>query len=353
MRRIVNRSQSHLVIFLSVLVIINIILIVIIMLRPKSKPNHRIVRVLTNQVYEPVVSDHFDSPCPEIEMCSTQGQIIKLSDLIGDVIVLRFTKLHSQDLPYLLYLEHLYKRFQKYGIHLFFINLLGKSYSPLINVNNSFFVPLVDDDGYISSLFNARLNDTIIIGRDFKIKFKHNEMANLVIYSQIMRYLFEGSSPPNDLTNRELYFILKKINYRNIKNGKIENLGMTTKGKKSFIALFISQCFGCPEHQRISLMKELAAKIKKDETKIILLFGKGNKFEAIKKFSEKNGLIGYITIGTIQDSLNLSEEEYYQIFKFDVDPRSFILGKNGKILFSEELKDFKKVNINFLIKEVT
>lgn len=307
------KSTNWINLFLVVLVTANIILITKAIINSKSNPTRRIFTSSSTQPNQIIQSDFFDSPCPDIEMVSTQGQDIKLPNFVGDVIVLRFTRSHPQDFPYLLYLEHLYNKFKDKGLQLFFIKLLERSETIPMNKPFDFIAPMIEDDGYIASLFQARLNDTIIVGKDFRIKFKHNQIVNRIIYNQIVRYLFEDSLPPHALSDTELASLLKKIDYRNIKNGELENLEISINNKPSLITLFVSQCLGCPEHRRITIMKQIASEIKPDKAQIILLFGKGNNFETTKKFAEQNDLLDYITIGVIQDSENVSNEDYYQI----------------------------------------
>jgi hypothetical protein len=56
-------------------------------------------------------SDFYNKPCPDVEMYSTDGKKVALSDFSGEVIVIRFKRFHPQDIPYLIYQDHLYDCF--------------------------------------------------------------------------------------------------------------------------------------------------------------------------------------------------------------------------------------------------
>jgi hypothetical protein len=112
----------------------------------------------------------------------------------------------------------------------------------------------------------------------------------------------------------------------------------------------VSPCFDCKEHRKIQLMKEIAIEKNLNKEQLILLFGRGNGFDLIKRLSDRNELSRYLTVGIIQEFSELSEEEYYQIFELDVDPRIFIF-KENEIIFSEKLTDRNKINLDFFSKK--
>ena len=95
-------------------------------------------------------------------------------------------------------------------------------------------------------------------------------------------------------------------------------------------------------------MKELSSNY---EGEIVFLFGRGNNFNTVKQFSDRNEL-GDFTVGIIQPSQDLYEEDYYRIFKFDVDPWILVLGESGEIRYEEELRDQRKLNLDFLLKKI-
>lgn len=344
MKRKIQFSKKFLFPIFIILVIGNIILIILninYLRTKKTQSNYPFSQILRQEFY--------NSPCPDINMVNIQGKKIRLFDLKGDVILVRFTGFQNPELPYLHYLEHLYKSFEYEGMHLFFIYHKGRENSELIKEFISLSVPIIEDDGSISSEFSSRANDTIIIGRDFKIKFKSNQWNNRAIFNQSVRLLYENEDFRFiNLSDIELGSLIKRISYLNIKNNEMENLELKINKKPSIINIFISTCFSCKEHARVRLMKDLSPKYKGE---IVFLFGRGNYFDSVKQFSERFELEHFI-VGIIQPGEDLYEEDYYRIFKFDVDPRIIILGENGEISYKEELKDQRKINSDFLLKKI-
>ncbi len=299
--------------------------------------------------YQIVQPDFFNSPCPDIEMTSIQGKKINLYDLKGDVTIIKFTLFHYLDLPHLHYLEHVYRSFENEGLHLLLIYPKGRQNTELIDEFIPLSIPIIEDDGFILSKFSVRLSDTLIIGRDLKIKLKSNLLANRSIFNQVVRFLYEDKDfHPIYPSDNELSSLINRISYLDIKNGEMENLGQKIKNKYSLINIFISTCFSCKENKRIRLMKELISEFKGE---VVFLFGRGNNFNSVKQFSEINELENF-TVGIIQPSESLFEDDYYRIFKLDVDPRIFILKENGEIQYKEELKDQRKINLAFLLSKI-
>lgn len=344
------KSGNWLMALLSVIVIINTVLVITILFKRKSNIDRRAYVPNIFQKNQKEKSDFFDSLCPDIEMFDTHGQKIALSKFGGEVIIIRFTKFHLLDLPYLLFLEHLYKKYQEKGVHLFFIKLLGQNYSNATQEQFNYSVPIIEDDGFVSSIFNARLNEIVIIDRDFRMKFKDNQSPNRMIHDQLIRYLFEGTTMMPSISDEKLGLIMKEIYLRDVKSAKITNLGDLIKDRHAFVHLFISTCLSCPEHQRIALMKDVSSQIN-NKVQNIFLFGSGNNFNYIKKFAEKNELFDNFTVGIIQKSDNLSEKDYYQVFKLYLDPYLLIF-KKGEIVFSEEIINQREINSEFLIKSI-
>jgi hypothetical protein len=331
---------------LTILVITNIILIIKIVARPKQNPYLSQFKPEISQAIESSYSDFYNSPCPDMELFDSTDKRIRLSDLAGEVIVLRFSRLTPQDLPYLIYLEHLNNRFKSNGLHIFFIHLLSRRYMPTFDPGYVFPFQIIEDDGYIASIFQAKLNDLIIVGRDFKLKFKHNQVSNSTIYNQIVRYLFEDSALPPSSAKEDVGVLLKNVYYKNVRSGQIENLERASEGFPALITLSISPCLNCPASKRLSLMRELSSSNK--EAKFYLLFGRGNNFETIEKFAMKNNLMNDTIVGLIEDVGNLPDDDYYRIFKYNIDPCTYITNKKGKIIFAENQKNSNRIDSQFL-----
>lgn len=336
--------------FLILVTLINIIIFAYRFIKPKPKEGSETMRLSNPQTNHIAQSEFFNSSAPDVEMLTSKGEKIILSNFVGDVIILRYTRFHLKDLPSLIYLEHLHEKYREHGFHLFIIKLVGIGYGGSMDSSINLSVPIIEDDGFISGIFQARLNDTILIGRDFRIKLKHNNLENRTIYNQVKRYLFKDSVPPSELAKDELNLLVKQLYFRNIKDGDILNLGKLTKNNISIVNLFVSTCFACPDQRRILLMKEIASQYNKIQ--VIILFGKGNNSSLIKKFAEKRDLLKNTIVGVIQKSGNKIDKDYYKIFQLNVDPRMFII-KNGVIVFSENLKNQRKINLDFLSKKIS
>jgi hypothetical protein len=292
-------SLNWLSIFLVLLIIVNIFLIFNILLKSKNGRNQLISQsesLLTKQIEE---SNFYDSYCPDIEMIDINGQRIKLNNLAGDVILLRFTRFHPQDIPYLLFLDHLGRKYKNKGFHYFTINSIGRSYSEITDESFSFSGPIIDDDGYIAGRFQVRLNETILVGRNFRIKIKSNRIPNRMIYSQVARHLFGESIQPDSISNDELTSIFKKVRIKNDVDEKMMGLDKLINDNSCYIGLIVSPCFDCRENRKIQMLKQISDQEKVDRKQIILLFGQGNSHDMIKTYCERNELFKYMTIGII------------------------------------------------------
>lgn len=293
----------------------------------------------------------FDTPAPDFTMPTIGGSNITLSNLSGHVIILRFSRFYLSELPFLLYLEHLSQKFNN-DIKLVFINSLGKHEVEAIQEFVYISSPIIEDDGSLRSLFNAKPNETIIIGRDNKIKYKHVYANKKIIYNLVLRYAYENSTPK--IPSREsLSDLIKKLSFFNLKTEKSESLMEKLRGKTSLIILSISTCLTCPETSRMRILKELSAQIDTNKNQIIFLFGKGNNPKVLKDFIARMRLDkDSISVGIIEER-GFSYSEYYQIFQYDLDPRLLIFEKGGKLKFLEKKRDVGKISdINFLKKKL-
>jgi len=290
----------------------------------------------------------YNSPAPDFAKDSVDGKRIRLSSLKGNVIILRFSRFYLEELPYLLYLEHLAKRFKEYGVSLIFINSLGKHYKESIEKFVHLDSPVIEDDGSISSSFKSNPYETVIIGRDFKIKFKYGMFDKRTIYNQFIRFAFEDKSPPV-LKDDEIESLIKSLSFKDVRSGKIERIGDFVRGKSTVLNLFISTCMGCPEGRRISLLKEVG-KLSGSKGEVLILFGKGNGSEMIRDWAERMDLDESISIGVIQ--VSDFNDNYLKIFRFEIDPRIFIFDREGKIVYSEREGDERFMSPEFLMERM-
>ena len=333
-----------------ILIIINIGLLISIIQKSKANKQYTFTELLNH--IEKRDAAFYNAPAPEVDLVDFQGRRWNLSSLAGDVIILKFTRFLSTELPSLIYLEHLWGRLRNYGLKIFFIYPTKRSNPWSLSERvNMFHLPVIMDDSTLVDSFNAMMNDTIIIGRDSKIKFKHNQAPDSTIYHQVVRFLEESSGiEKGNISSEDLLSNLKKISYQNMENGKIENLGDMIRGKTAFINLFISKCFGCPVGERIKMMKETAGKCNDNEGEVFFLFGRGNEPQLIVEYAERNQLFGEnIKLGIIQESEELSSEDYYRLFDFEINPRLFIVNKEGKLSLAERRRNQRKLDLDYLL----
>lgn len=295
-------------------------------------------------------SDFYNRPCPELSLTSIDGEVINLKDLIGNVIILKFSRFYKKDLPNLIFLEHVAGKFKNLGVSLVFINSLGRHYKKEIEKICSFISPVVEDQGSIAGLFNASLEDTIIVDRDFTIKSKYQGLDKRVIYSDIKRWTqSEGNSSDNS-SNECLETQLKKLSYFDVIEKKEKPLFYPTLNKKVIITLFTSICTGCEENNRIQLLKDVSLKMNK-KYKTVFLFGIGNTEKNIRQYALLNNWNKLpISIGVIDRNSLVQLDNYYELFDLNVDPRTIILDSSGAVLFQEYLKNTNSITENFFRK---
>lgn len=342
--RNVNKSKQ-LILVVSIFLIINVALIAY-YISKKNKTEESIIE--RNQIVNIVNQEFtFDAPAPDFTMPTISGSNITLSNLSGHVIILRFSRFYLPELPFLLYLEHLSQKFNN-EIRLVFINSLGKHEINAIQKFVRISSPIIEDTGSLRSLFNARLNETIIIGRDYKIKFKNIYVDKKAIYDLVLRYAY-GDLPPAAPSKEEIEELIKNLSFYNLETGKTESIVEKINERKSLINLSISTCMTCPETSRVHLIKELSEQIDLDKSQIIFLFGKGNNPKMLKDFIIRMGLDKDSVLAGVIEKGKLSDSEYYRIFQYDLDPRILIFEKGGKLKFLEKIRDARKLSdVNFL-----
>jgi len=352
--KVMKITKNWYKILVLIVICINLFVLIYIIRSTKIKNRYYQEKVRSSQslIRQNNDSNFYDLPCPEISFPSIDGRNISLKDYIGNVIILRFSRFYLLDLPDLLYLEHVAKRFKTVGVSLLFINTLGKHNSQAISKYITLSSPIIEDDSTITALFNSNRKDTIIIGRDFKIKFKYNQADNLTIFDQVTRQAIEDS-PSIDTSDETLNNLIMKLSFRDISSNETENIRDRMKGKKTILNLSISTCIGCSEGRKIGLINEISQKINLEHTQIILLFGRGNSTEMIKEFSGMMALdTSSIRVGVIENGESLSEEEYYKIFKYDINPRLLVFNEGGNLIFSEKLIDSNKMNADYILSKI-
>ena len=295
-------------------------------------------------------SDFYNRPCPELSLTSIDGEVIDLKNLIGNVIILKFSRFYKKDLPNLIYLEHLAGKFKNLGVSLVFINSLGRHYKKEIEKICSFISPVVEDQGSIAGLLNASLEDTIIVDRDFTIKSKYPVFDKRVIYSDLKRWTQNDGNGGDNFSNENLETLLKDLFYFDVLEKEEKPLFDPTLNKKVIITLFTSICTGCEENSRIQLLKDISSGMNK-KYQTVFLFGFGNNEKNIRQYALLNNWDKFpISIGVIEGINSTQLSDYYDLFEFNVDPRTIILDSSGTVLFQEYLKDINSVTEKFFRK---
>jgi len=275
--------------------------------------------------------------------------------LVGKVIIIKFSQFYRTELSNLLFLEHLARKYEEEGVSLIFINSLGKHYGKAIKQICSFSSPIVIDDGLISGMFNASPESTVIVDRDFKIKFMSgmNYFFNKsLVNNEVIKWAFEGDQSPSSASNEELASIINKLTFYDVKNEKEIQINNFASGKKIIFTLFTATCTGCEDNRRIQLLKAASLKINPKKTQIIFLFGIGNNAEAISRVTFVNGWNELpITIGVMNNLNAIGANSYYKLFQLDTDPRTFIIKKNGEIDFAENFKNSRSIDLDTLLNK--
>ena len=214
MKKSLNKNLFNIIIL--IVIVINVLLLIYNFIVSREKRADNFQSPLkeankSNQVEYKHGYEFYNTPCPEISFNSIDGKNFKLRDMVGNVIIIKFSRFYKKELSNLVYLEHLAEKFQNEGVFLFLVNSLGKHFNEAIDKICSFSSPIVLDNGFISGIFNATPEAIVIVDRNFTIKFMSN-MNNLfdksLIYNELIKWIFEGSQPPNIVSNDQLSSIL-------------------------------------------------------------------------------------------------------------------------------------------------
>ena len=286
--------------------------------------------------------DFFDKPCPEITLISTLGQSIYLPDFRGRVIILGFSRFLREDIPFLSYLQHLADKYAKFGVSLLLVNSLGMYDSEAIGSLYHFHWPIIKDDGQIAAQFGAGSSDVMIVDKTFRLKFMAPLASKGIIYNALNKEL-QSSIEAADLLLSPNKLIADVSFYDVINNENKSLLQIAHNGV--ILATLTSTCTGCEENSRIQLLKDLSVSPERLGYNIIILFGKGNNHEAIRRYSLNHEWNKYpLVIGVMEESARISDKEYFSLFKLDVDPKIFIISGEGQLIFEETPKTSRKTD---------
>jgi len=350
--------KNWFLLLLSLFVVVNVVLVLYNLVITKQKKNE--YQELINEIKQDnqtsnikpsapnTYMNSYDLPCPEISEYSVSGEKINLNNLVGDVILLRFSRFYMEDLADLVYLQHLADKYRDQRVSLFFINTLGKHDEEEISKYISLTSPIIEDNGSITAKFNAFPEDLIIVDRNFSLKFKYNRGLKTVIYDEVTKWIFKEQLHQITEGIHDVLGSIKKLKYYDVLENETYKL-IQQKRNKICLTIFTSICTRCEESLRIHHLKELSNEINEDSVEILILFGKGNTIEGIRQFTILNELDKFrISTGVMNVSSELDEKEYLKLFQLDADPRTLIISSEGQLTFFETRKTTKMINSNFL-----
>ncbi len=133
-----------------------------------------------------------------------------------------------------------------------------------------------------------------------------------------------------------------------METGSLVSLRKKIRGKRAYVNLLIAPCYTCPELYRFSILKEVSKNLSQKSTEIIALFSKGNSEKSIKKIGEANGLFEHMSLGIIDDAK--VAPNYYDIYKYEIDPYLVVYNKKGNIILSENTHTTRKINEKYLME---
>jgi hypothetical protein len=305
-----------------------------------------------DQGYGEKGSSYYNTPCPEIVLTTVNQKKIDIRELIGKVIIIKFSKFYKNDLPKLIYLEHIARKFKETGISLIFINSLGKYDKKSIERICNLSYPIVEDDGSIISLFNAEDEDIIIVDKNFHIKFKNHIFDKSIIYDEVKKWVFEGKEYSDNVNKKEISNKIKRLRFYDIIENKEKYLNKIILNKNVILTLFTSMCIDCNENFRIQLLKDISAKIIPEQNKILFLFGIGNNSDGIRQFAITNGWDKLpIIVGIVKEFDKSQEDDFLSLFQLDIDPRTFILNNNGEVIYAENIYNFRLIKFDSMTRK--
>jgi len=220
-----------------IIIVINLLVFTILKVRKVSKltrePQISIAGVARANAASNVM-EIYNTPCPEITVTSIEGETYNFSYMVGNVIILKFSKFYKRSLPDLVYLDNVVNKYKEEAISLFFINSLGKHYADKINKICRLQHPIIEDDGEISALFNAGSEDVVIVDRNFNIKFRFSDFPKInrsLLFNEIMRWTFGDHDrlEKYDISSEELCLKLSEIVYYDVFQNKTKLLNLKNR----------------------------------------------------------------------------------------------------------------------------
>lgn len=132
-------------------------------------------------------------------------------------------------MPKLVYLQNLADKNQKSGIFLVFVNTRGKHDSTGIGKIVYLTYPIIEDDGTIRAQFNAYSEDTIIIDRNFKIKYKSSRFNKHNIYDEVAKWTGINVNQQKSRQRDKLFKSINNFTYYDVMNNELCRMNQANK----------------------------------------------------------------------------------------------------------------------------
>ena len=205
-----------------------------------------------------------------------------------------------------------------------------------------FFAPIIKANEGIREAFNARGNETIIIGDDFRLKYKNSANSKRLLFLQASKYAHLENSP----------IVLPKggFAYLDLDTKERKPVFSVDQTKDIIVNICISPCAECSDAERNTVLKEVLGDHPAN-LEMYFLFGGNNSSYLIEEYKEKYQLFdARIHFGLLPSSGNKLEDKYFEMFNYEHDPFLLVIRGNNNIIFTEDAGNSKDIDLKFLTK---
>jgi hypothetical protein len=288
----------------------------------------------------------YDQLCPDIEFVDSNRLPIRLSDYVGSVIIIKFSRFYKNELPELVFLNYLADKYASEKVKLFIINGLGGMDINKVNDYAHFSCPLIIDNGDIVRAFDAMPSDLIIINKEHRVKFKLATNDRNIIHREILRWS-KGDIVSNKNIDIKLSDLLD-IKYVDAITLKPEFI-FKCNGKRRVIVMFPALCATCSESLIINSIIDLMNDPNVDSnTEYLVIFGAGNTAKGVAEYVQSILFDkSRMAFGLIAKSKNIPR--YYDLFESNNGARVYLLSEanvlihEGTIGSKSDIDQIKKV----------
>jgi len=286
--------------------------------------------------------EYYNKKIPYLTFFSIDNQKIELAQFRQKVIIAKFTNFFENDINYLIYLDYLAQRYRNKIALFFFYNSSHDSEAGYINRYANFFAPIIKANEGIREAFNARGNETIIIGDDFRLKYKNSANSKRLLFLQASKYAHLENSP----------IVLPKggFAYLDLDTKERKPVFSVDQTKDIIVNICISPCAECSDAERNTVLKEVLGDHPAN-LEMYFLFGGNNSSYLIEEYKEKYQLFdARIHFGLLPSSGNKLEDKYFEMFNYEHDPFLLVIRGNNNIIFTEDAGNSKDIDLKFLTK---